>query len=288
MATIELGDSGSFMAHPMSESLFHQFSELVYEQCGINLHEGKRTLLEARLAKRLRATRMDCPEEYYRYITSAEGRAELIHFLDSVSTNLTAFFREVQHFEYLERQVLPQIVERKRAERRLRLRAWSAACSTGEEPYSIAMTVLSVLERPETWDFKILATDISTKVLAIAEQGRYSRERLAKVPEAYRRLFFRRSLGGGSADTFEVIPEIRRIVAFRRLNLQEPYPFHGPFDFIFCRNVMIYFDKPTQESLINRMAAYLAPGGYFFVGHAESLTGLKHPLTYVRPAVYRK
>jgi chemotaxis protein methyltransferase CheR len=272
----------------LSDKLFQQYSQLVYQQCGINLHEGKRELLQARLNKRLRATGVQSYQDYYRLITSPNNQAEIIQFLDCISTNLTYFFREPKHFEFLEQVALPELLAHKRNARDMRIRLWSAACSTGEEPYSLAMSILSQLKEAERRDFRILATDISTRVLDVARKGLYPKDRVEKVPGALRQKFFQRCNGNDGEPYYEVVPALKQSVAFRRLNLKEPYPFSGPFDYIFCRNVMIYFDKQTQQDLIQKMAGYLSPGGYLFVGHSESLTGLQHPLQYVRPSVYRK
>jgi chemotaxis protein methyltransferase CheR len=272
----------------ISLQLFRQFSQLVYQQCGINLHEGKRELLQARLNKRLRATGIPTYQEYYRYITSSDSDAEIIQFLDCISTNLTYFFREPKHFEFLEQVAVPELLEAKRKSKSMRIRIWSAGCSTGEEPYSLAMSLLTQLEERDQRDFRILATDISTRVLEIARRGAYTKDRIDKVPAGLRQKYLQKRNGTNGEAFFEVVPLLKQIVAFRRLNLKESFPFQGPFDCIFCRNVMIYFDKPTQQDLIQRMAAYLTPGGYLFVGHSESLTGLQHPLHYVRPSTYRK
>ena len=276
------------MENALSDSLFQKFSELVYQKCGINLHEGKKALLQARLNKRLRASGLSSYKDYYQYLTTQGDERELRQFLDCISTNLTYFFRESQHFEFLDKVFLPELIENKRRDRSNRIRIWSAGCSTGEEPYSLAMCVASRLREAGQWDFRILATDISTRVLDVATRGVYAQEKVDKVPPALRQQYFRPSGGNGREGDYEVLPLLRSIVAFRRLNLKEPFPFKGPFDCIFCRNVMIYFDKPTQESLIRKMAGYLDRGGHLFVGHSESLMGLDHPLTYVRPAIYRK
>ncbi|MGD9505048.1 MAG: protein-glutamate O-methyltransferase CheR [Syntrophobacteraceae bacterium] len=275
------------MEKNLSERLFQEFSRLVYQQCGINLHEGKKALLQARLNKRLRATGFSSYEEYYDYLCSNAHSDELVHFLDCISTNLTYFFREPQHFEHLEHVLIPELLERKRRERNSRIRIWSAGCSTGEEPYSLAMCILDQLDDVRKWDFRILASDISTRVLEIAASGVYSWEKVQKVPAALLSAYFEKN-GAGSEASYAASSLLKRIVAFRRVNLKEAYPFKGPFDFIFCRNVMIYFDKQTQEELIRRFASYLSDGGHLFVGHSESLTGLNHSLKYVRPAVYRK
>lgn len=272
----------------LSDRLFGQFSELVYRECGINLHDGKKSLLQARLNKRLRITGFPSYESYYQYLTSAESAEELVHFLDCISTNLTYFFREPQHFDFLN-QVIPELLATHEKQRAPRIRAWSAGCSTGEEPYSLAMAVLQHLRDSDRFDFKILATDISTRALDVAKAGIYPEEKLQRVHPELRRQYFRKPTSKGlGADSYEVVPLLKGIVKFARLNLNESYPFKGPFDFIFCRNVMIYFDKKTQESLIQKMSGYLTPGGYLFVGHSESLMGLNHAMKYVRPAVYRK
>jgi chemotaxis protein methyltransferase CheR len=276
------------MENDMPNSLFQQYSRLVYEQCGINLHEGKKALLQARLNKRLRMTGIDSYKEYYEFITSGVNPGEFVNFLDSISTNLTFFFREAQHFDFLDRVALPELLEAKRKERNTRIRVWSAGCSTGEEPYSLAMCVLGHLQDNTKWDFRILATDISTRVLEMASRGVYSEEKVKKVPAGLRQTYFRKVGAENGVSDFQVVPDIKRLITFHRLNLKEPFPFKGPFDFIFCRNVMIYFDKKTQEELVNKMAAFLGAGGYFCVGHSESLTGLAHKLSYVQPAIYRK
>ncbi|MDA8308071.1 MAG: protein-glutamate O-methyltransferase [Deltaproteobacteria bacterium] len=275
------------MEDDMPNSLFQQYSRLVYEQCGINLHEGKKALLQARLNKRLRMTGIDSYKEYFKFITSGANPGEFVNFIDSISTNLTYFFREAQHFDFMNRVGLPELIEAKRKQRDVRIRIWSAGCSTGEEPYSLAMCVLAHLQDITKWDFRILATDISTRVLETASRGVYSEEKVKKVPPALRHAYFRKVGGEDGNSDFQIVPHVKRLITFYRLNLKDPYPFKGPFDFIFCRNVMIYFDKKTQEELVNKMAGFLRAGGYFCVGHSESLTGLAHKLSYVQPAIYR-
>jgi chemotaxis protein methyltransferase CheR len=271
----------------LSDRVFHQFSDLVYQECGINLHEGKKALLQARLNKCLRSTGVASYEEYYQFITSKGNSEAFLNFLDSISTNLTFFFRETQHFKFLD-ELIPPLLESKKKEKNNRLRIWSAGCSTGEEPYSLAMSVLQHLGDHQKLDFRILATDISSRALTAGLRGIYGAEKIQKIPEPLRKTYFQRCKPNGSEDSYEVSPILKKVITFRRLNLKEPFPFKGPFDYIFCRNVMIYFDKKTQEALVQKMANYLGPGGYLFVGHSESLMGLSHPLAYVRPAVYRK
>ena len=286
---ILVGKKGTVEGYRMdlSDTLFQRFSDLVYRECGINLHEGKKALLQARLNKRMRTTGFSSYEDYFEYITSKSNAEELIHFLDCISTNLTYFFREPQHFDLLDKLV-PELLEKRKAERSNRIRIWSAGCSTGEEPYSLAMRVLDHLDGSQKYDFRILATDISTRALSIAVNGIYAEEKIQKVPDNYQKHYFRKVNSGGDRAEYEVAPNLKSIITFRRLNLKESFPFKGPFDYVFCRNVMIYFDKKTQEALIQKIANYLSSGGYLFVGHSESLMGLSHPLSYVRPAVYRK
>lgn len=243
--------------------------------------------MQARLNKRLRATKLPDYESYYRFLTARGNTQELIQFLDCIATNLTYFFREIQHMKFLE-QVLPDLLAEKRKRRDCRLRVWSAGCSSGEEPYSLAMCILPHLDAFPECDFRILATDISTRALAVAARGIYPKEKVLKVPEPLRSRYFRPHPPDRAAAQYDVAQALKSIISFRRLNLKDAYPFKGPFDYIFCRNVMIYFDKWVQENLVNKMSAYLSPGGYLFVGHSESLMGLKHSLKYVRPAVYRK
>ncbi|MCK8602396.1 CheR family methyltransferase [Desulfoferrobacter suflitae] len=271
----------------LPDHLFEKYSELVYRECGINLHQGKRALLQARLNKRLRATKLPDYETYYRFLTARGNTQELIQFLDCIATNLTYFFREIQHMKFLE-QILPDLLAEKSKRRDCRLRVWSAGCSSGEEPYSLAMCILPHLDDFPECDFRILATDISTRALAVAARGIYPKEKVLKVPEPLRSRYFRPDPSDRAAAQYHVAQALKSIISFRRLNLKDAYPFKGPFDYIFCRNVMIYFDKSVQENLVNKMSAYLSPGGYLFVGHSESLMGLKHSLKYVRPAVYRK
>jgi chemotaxis protein methyltransferase CheR len=275
------------MGDVLSDQLFKKFSKMVYQKCGINLHEGKKELLQARLNKRLRATGVATYREYYDHITSDGNDNEIIHFLDSISTNLTYFFREPRHFEFLDDVLLPELVKKKSLDSK-RIRAWCAGCSTGEEPYSLAMCILSHLDGGRQWDFRILATDISTRVLETAMMGRYNMEKVQKIPDQLRHTYFRKCADSNGQVQFEIVPTLKQIVTFRRLNLKAEFPFRGPFDLIFCRNVMIYFDKMTQQDLVQRMASYLREGGHLFVGHSESLTGLNHSLSYVRPSVYRK
>ncbi|MBN1546250.1 MAG: protein-glutamate O-methyltransferase [Syntrophaceae bacterium] len=270
----------------LKESDFQKISRLVYEQCGINLHDGKKELVKARLGKRLREGNFPSFTDYYRYVTTDAGQDELIMMIDSLSTNLTYFFREGAHFDKL-RRILPDILNGRNPDRRNGvLQIWSAGCSSGEEPYSLAMTVKELLGSKAV-AVSILATDISTRVLQTAMRGIFPRERMKNVPDQILKKYFQYGSGKWSG-FFQVKKEIRDMVRFMRFNLMEPPPSDFVSDVIFCRNVMIYFDKPTQEMLVNRIHQILNKGGYFFVGHSESLTGLTHPFNYIEPSVYRK
>jgi len=269
----------------LSGAQFNKISRLVKDRCGINLHEGKKQLVQARLTKRLRELRLRSYREYIEYVTNDADGAELTAMLDAISTNLTSFFREEEHFRYLARKVLPAAMARSGGDRRLRI--WSAGCSTGEEPYSIAVTLCENIPDLTSWDAKVLATDLSTKVLARAEKATYPGERIKAVPPQQRSRYFR-CVQARPERLYRVEDPARSLVHFARLNLMDPWPMKGPFDAVFCRNVMIYFEKPTQAELVNRFCGILAPGGALFIGHSESLTGIEHTMRYVQPTVYEK
>jgi len=271
----------------LREKEFRLISDLVYEHCGINLHHGKKELVRARLAKRLRAGSFRTFSAYVRHVLADTTGRELSLLVDSLSTNLTKFFREAQHFECLRARLLPPLLEARRRRRDLRLRAWSAGCSSGEEPYSIAITLLEALQGEGRWDIKILATDVSTRMLAQARRGIYDAGRVAPIPLPLRHKYLVRMRGEGP-ETYEVGEDLRRVVIFQYLNLIKDWPIKTPLDFIFCRNVMIYFDKLTQTRLVRRFYDLLTPGGVLFTGHSESLTGVEHNFRYLQPTIYIK
>lgn len=271
----------------LGEKEFRQISDLVYEHCGINLHEGKKELVRARLAKRLREGRFETFAQYIQHVLNDPTGKEFSVLVDSLSTNLTKFFREEQHFEYLRSELLPRITSGKANRRPCRIRAWSAGCSSGEEPYSIAITLLEAVAGLGRWDVKLLATDVSTRILERAREGRYDKARVEPIPVPLRNRYLSRRREG-TRETYEVGPALRDMVVFRYLNLMKEWPIKGPLDFIFCRNVMIYFDKPTQGRLISRFYDLLGPGGVLFTGHSESLTGIEHKFRYVQPTIYIK
>jgi chemotaxis protein methyltransferase CheR len=256
---------------------FRSISRTVYDVAGIQLRPGKEGLVRSRLAKRLRALGLATYEDYLaRVAADATGR-ELAEMVDALTTNKTNFFREPAHFDFLRERVLPTLPATP-------ARIWCAGCSTGEEPYTLGMVLHETLPDLARRDVKILATDISARVLAQAKAGRYAEAVASEVPPELLRRHFTRAPGG----MWEVGPSLKGLVTFARLNLMETWPMRGPFQAIFCRNVMIYFDKPTQEKLVGRYYDMLAPGGHLFVGHSESLSGIAHRFAYVQPAVYRK
>jgi chemotaxis protein methyltransferase CheR len=271
----------------LTEKDFHKISQMVYDHCGINLHQGKKELVRARLAKRLRAGNFRTFPEYIDYVLSDKTGMEFSILIDSLSTNLTSFFREETHFKYMENTLLPAIFEKKRAQRNFKIRAWSAGCSSGEEPYTISIVLNEALKGQGKWDTKILATDISTNILQIAKKGYYSEERVAPVPPAQKQKYLICHKTKGEK-VYEVSGALRSMIIFNYLNLMKDWPIKGPLDFIFCRNVMIYFDKPTQSVLINRYWDMLDSGGVLFTGHSESLTGIDHKFKYVQPTIYMK
>jgi chemotaxis protein methyltransferase CheR len=257
---------------------------LVYEQSGITLTAGKRALVSARLQKRLRQTGAETFHDYVKLVQSDASGDELTAMLDAITTNHTSFFREPQHFEYLEKVVLPPLKERSGVTPIL---GWSAACATGEEPYSIALTAARVFGDAAARRVRLLASDISTRAVARASAGVYRADRLAELPRHLVLKYFQKA-SGAPAGLLQISAPVRQLIEFRRLNLLQPAPPGPPFDFIFCRNVMIYFDRTAQQRVIDTLERRLARGGHLFVSHAEGLNGLRHGLTWVAPAVYRR
>lgn len=262
----------------LTDRQFHRISETLYRLCGIHLTQGKEELVKSRLMKRLRSLGLASFNDYIDLVEAHPDGEEFITMVDCLTTNKTSFFRENEHFEFLKRAILPGLATP--------ARFWCAGCSTGEEPYTLSIVLREGLPDIDARDVKILATDISTRVLARARAGVYARDTLADVPGALLQRYF--TGDGGRPPQYQAGPDLKRLIRFARLNLMETWPMQGPFAVIFCRNVMIYFDKPTQERLIRRFAELLAPGGHLFVGHSESLAGMVHGLGYVQPATYRK
>jgi chemotaxis protein methyltransferase CheR len=277
--TMEL-DPG--VAAGMTAAELDAYQRLLFDQTGIVLQDNKQALVEARVSQRLRALQMNSFGQYLELLRRDRSGEELTQLIDAVSTNITHFYRENDHFTFLADAVDGWVKAGLD-----RLRVWSAACSTGEEPYSIAMTLDAVMGRRRL-DTRILATDISTRVLAEAKAARYPESRLGTVPDARRRSCFAR-VQVGDAVLFEVKPELQEMVMFRRLNFKAmPYPIRGTFDVIFCRNAMIYFDRPQRERMINEFARLLKPGGYLLVGHSETLIGMSGSFRVIRPSIYER
>jgi chemotaxis protein methyltransferase CheR len=266
---------------PLTGREFEQIRRLAYEKFGLDLRNGKEPLVSMRLGKKIRELNLRSFQEYYRHVMEDQTGEALTAMIDALTTNHTSFFREAAHFEFLRQAILPGLRQRER------IAIWSAACSTGEEPYSIAFCLLEELGEPALTKIRILATDISTRVLASARRAAYPADRFDGVPTHQLRRYLLRGEQRWKG-WYRVKPEVRAVVEFRRLNLMEQFSQLGPFSVIFCRNVMIYFDKPTQQDLVNRLAGRLEPGGYLLIGTAESLNRVDHPLRYVQPAIYRK
>ncbi len=270
----------AFQYSRMTEAEFTKFSTLIFAKTGIHLKPEKKELLNARLGKRLRASKISSFSDYYKYLTNDTSGNELVHLINSVSTNFTSFFREQAHFDFLTSSVLPGYAHSKT------LKVWSAACSSGEEPYTLAMVIANFLGRGAVRP-SILATDISTKVLGVAQKGIYSNDKVDKVPAEFLRSFFQKGVGQ-CAGYVKAKEELRRIITFQRINLMEPFPWKDEMDIIFCRNVMIYFTRETQQELAEKFYNCLAPGGYLFIGHSESLTSVNHRFKQAATTVYRK
>jgi chemotaxis protein methyltransferase CheR len=260
---------------------FEQIRRLAREKFGLDLSRGKEVLVAARLGKLVRQQGFRSFDEYYQHVVGDSRGEALIGMINALTTNFTSFLRESVHFEFLSKEIIPHWKGRRE------VRLWSAGCSTGEEPYTLAFTLLEYLAGAATPAIRILATDVSTRALETARKGVYSAEHLEGLPAGWLPGFLLRG-EGRSAGLFKVKPGVQRLIEFGRLNLIEPFAHPLPFALILCRNVMIYFDKPTQKALVDRLADSIEPGGYLFVGHSESLAGLSDKLEYVRPAVYRK
>jgi len=243
---------------------FAALAKLVHDECGIVLADAKKGLVVSRLARRLRELNLPDFGQYCRLLQSEQGTDERANLISALTTNVTKFFREDHHFRSLEKQILPALIDK--ARRRGRVRIWSAGCSTGEEPYSIAMELLEQCSDAASLDIRILATDIDPHVLATATAGRYSETAVAGVPASRRSRYFSASSG-----TFEVGKVLQELITFAPLNLVSQWPIRGPFDVIFCRNVVIYFDNATQEVLWKRFASLIPPSGHLFIGHSERL-----------------
>lgn len=269
----------------LGEKEFSFLREFVLQQCGISLGDHKRQLVQGRLLRRLRALNLSGFEAYCDLLRR-DPESELGELASCISTNVTSFFREMHHYDLLVDELLPRWLAEKKGGGRLRI--WSAGCSTGEEPYALAMVLAEAIERTGiAIDAKILATDLSPQALEAARKGVYPVDRLGGVSDARRKRWFLR--GEGSFDGYvQVHPRLRELVAIQPLNLLHEWPMHGKFDAIFCRNVVIYFDKPTKQRLFSRYAGMLESHGYLFLGHSESMYGLSEDFDLIGRTVYRK
>lgn len=269
----------------LSEHDFNRLSNFIYKEYGIKMPPSKKIMLQSRLQKRLRELNITSFKEYCDIVFSPEGADEIIHMIDVVSTNKTDFFREPNHFAFMQEVILPEFVAEKN--NRL-LKIWSAGCSSGEEPYTIAIVVSQFFETQIGYDFQILGTDISTRILQKAIDAIYSEDRIVGIPLEIKKKYFLKSKDPAKK-LVRIIPQLRSKVTFQRLNLMSAsYDVKDMFDIIFCRNVLIYFDRETQEKVISKLCTRLKTGGYFFLGHSESIMGMQLPLSSIKPTIFVK
>lgn len=266
----------------MADQDFKTVCELAYQYTGIVLGDHKKDMVYGRLARRMRELKLTDMKDYCPLILSHE-QPEVSKFINAITTNLTSFFRESHHFDFLRDVFCKELLERGGQNRRIR--AWSAACSTGEEPYSIAITLREKLSQ-SSWDCKILATDLDSKVLDHGRKGVYESERIKTLSQEQKKKWF--MTDRNHPDIVKVKPALQEVVRFKRLNLLEPWPMKGPFDFIFCRNVFIYFDATTQQKILNGFSRMLRPGGYLFIGHSENLHSGARDFEPLGKTVYRR
>jgi chemotaxis protein methyltransferase CheR len=268
-----------------SESDFRGLAQLAYDYAGISLSESKRNLLYSRLSRRLRVLELNSFRDYREYL--ANNEREIENFINSISTNHTKFFREEHHFDHLRSHLILPFAQSARATGNRRLRIWSAGCSSGEEPYTIAVVLKREIRDLSSYDVRILATDIDTDVLGKAARGEFAMSTIDEVPKSYQS-FFSQTRGDGATEKVSMDEDVKSLITFRRLNLMDAWPFRGHFDAIFCRNVMIYFDGPTKAKLIDRFTQQIRPGGWLYIGHSESLIGAHPGLQSVGRTIYRR
>jgi chemotaxis protein methyltransferase CheR len=273
----------------ISTASFNRLAQFITQETGIKMPASKVSLIQSRLLRRIRHLGLQSIDEYCEHLFSPAGAdEERVHFINAITTNKTDFFREPQHFTYLTATALPQLAESRRGGLDRRIAVWSAACSSGEEPYTLAMVLSEYAAGHPGFEFGILATDVSTRVLQMAAEGIYSRQQIEPVPRELRRKYLMHGKTG-QQPLLRITPALRRTVSFHPLNFMDAdYGVREMFDVIFCRNVMIYFDRPTQEAVIGKLCRNLHPGGYLFVSHSESLSGLDLPLIPVGASCFRK
>jgi chemotaxis protein methyltransferase CheR len=277
-------ESQAFGDH-INKRNFEKLASFIYDYSGIKMPSTKLTMLEGRLRRRLRATGITSFDDYCDFLFDHDGlETEAVHLIDAVTTNKTDFFREPKHFEYLERSALPDLVTRGHN----RLRAWSSACSTGAEPYTLAMVLAEFAERSSGVDYSILATDLSTDVLQTARLGIYADSLVEPVPAGLRRKYVMAPAKPGRREV-RIVPKLRSHIGFGRMNLMDTaYGVGDPMHIVFCRNVLIYFDKPTQAKVLGRLCNCLVPGGYLFIGHSESIAGIDLPVRQVSNTIFQR
>lgn len=270
----------------ISNDEFARLRDLIQKRFGINLTEQKRSLLVGRLQKLMRKLNLPTFASYYDYLSNDKTEGSLSELVDLISTNHTYFNREKDHFDFFAQTALPAVIEKLKRENRKDLRIWCAGCSSGEEPYTLLMLMKEYLgSEYNSWDAGILATDISDRALTLARRGCYSTDRVMQLPEQLRRKYFTKA----GSDEMAVVEQIKKEATFRRFNLMNTtFPFKKQFQMIFCRNVMIYFDQPTREALVNRYHQCTEPGGYLFIGHSETLGRSQTLYSYLQPALYQK
>lgn len=278
------GELDCFRAE-LSKDDFKVFSDYIYTEFGIKMPDIKRVMLQGRLLKRIRELKMNSYSEYKKYFFSEEGQKnELYNFLSVVTTNKTDFFREPVHFDFLSKEILPQYM----SDGKRKIKIWSAACSSGEEPYTISIVLNEFVERNPGFTFTILGTDISSNVLNRAMNGVYAEKTVDVVPMHLKRKYFLRSKDRHTP-TVRVTPQLQKNISLKYLNLMDSvYDITEKYDVIFCRNVLIYFDHETQERVINKLCRHLIPGGYLFIGHSESVANMSVPLQSVKPTIFKK
>jgi chemotaxis protein methyltransferase CheR len=270
--------------YEFTDKEFSYLQNLAGKLTGIHLADNKRELVYGRLTRRLRALKLSNFTQYIDILEQKDPN-ELEQFTNMITTNLTSFFRENHHFEFMTKDAIPELMKARADSKRLRI--WSAGCSTGEEPYSIAMAILSEVPQLTNWDFKILATDLDSEVIAHASNGVYGDDRIQGLDKKYLDDYFDRGSGANSGKV-RVRPEVRKWITFRRLNLMDNWPMSGPLDIIFCRNVVIYFDKPTQTKLFDKFCNILADDGRLFVGHSEALYKVTNRFELLGKTIYKK
>jgi chemotaxis protein methyltransferase CheR len=273
--------------HKMTDEDFGKLGSFVYEELGIKMPYPKKIMLQSRLQKRLVDLKMTSFKDYLEFVFSKEGQQdEIIKMIDLITTNKTDFFRESSHFDYLTETVLPGIISQGSPKKMIKI--WSAGCSSGEEPYTIAMVLKEFLQKYPEYDFEIFATDISLRILEKAAVAIYPEERITPIPLSLKKKYLLRSKDQ-SSKTVRLVQELRSRVSFHRLNFMDShYQIDKEFDIIFCRNVLIYFDRETQQQVITKLTSKLKYDGFFFLGHSESITNMRVPLRQIRPTIFRK